>query len=98
MVRSIWDEAKSKYERRRIIENKITCDVPGCCELVTLYKVPIPILNVENTNCKVSSMVVTHLQIASTHTTKNIIVKAVVTVLTRTHQDLNCLILKMKRI
>lgn len=40
MVRSIWDEQKSKQERRRIIENKITCNVPGCCELVSLYKGP----------------------------------------------------------
>ena len=40
MVRSLDDIPKSKHERRRIIENKITCDVPGCNELISLYKGP----------------------------------------------------------
>jgi hypothetical protein len=40
MVRGIKDDPKSKQERRRIIENKITCDVPGCCEFISFYKGP----------------------------------------------------------
>ena len=40
MVRTIDDIPKSKHERRRIIENKISCDVPSCGELISLYKGP----------------------------------------------------------
>ena len=34
------DQRKSKQERNRILHNKILCDVPGCDELLSLYKGP----------------------------------------------------------
>jgi hypothetical protein len=41
MVRTLeQDQRKNKRDVKRIIENKILCDVPGCDELVSLYRGP----------------------------------------------------------
>jgi len=41
MVRTLLqDQRKNKRDVQRIIENKILCDVPGCDELISLYRGP----------------------------------------------------------
>jgi len=41
MVRTLeQDQRKNRRDIKRIIENKILCDVPGCDELISLYRGP----------------------------------------------------------
>ena len=89
MVRTVeQDLRKNKRDIRRIIENKILCDVPGCGELLVYTEVFIQIPNAEIINCKALSMVVMLVLIESTHITNLIIVRIVDIIHTLIQQDL----------